>query len=202
MKFLLRYRIGGESKMRKIIFTEETQLINEGFIQKMNIASFISKYLSEKHCDKLWSQLSKIAKKEKVSDQDIDMANKQFKKLDLEGKRDFLAKVVRKAKNTDAKKYQKTEDKFQKKIDNLSNESLKEELTEKRHKNIVSAVTILADLGSFVVMVILSMALGIYGLAAWAVSFILSGIIGSTAGHLTSNAIEKHEEKKYYNGLY
>lgn len=183
--------------MREIIFTEESSLLNESFLQKINIISFITRYLSEKHCDKLWSQLSKIAKKEKVSDKDIAMANEQFKKLNLEEKRDLLAKVVRRAKNTDAKKYQTTEDKFQKKIDDMSNKSLKEELSEGQRKNVVSAVTVLADVGSFVVMVVLSMLLGIYGLAAWAVSFILSTVIGMGTGHLVQKAMKKHDEKKY-----
>ena len=182
--------------MREIIFTEEASLLNESFLSRISIISFITKYLSEKHCDRLWSQLSKIAKKEKVSDDDIAMANEQFKKLDLQEKRDFLAKVVRKAKDKSAEKYQKTEDKFQKKIDDISNKSLKEEMSDAQ-KEVVGVTTVLADVGSFVIMVIISMILGIYGLAAWAVSFILSSVIGIGTGHIVSKSIEKNNEKRY-----
>jgi hypothetical protein len=70
-------------------------------------------------------------------------------------------------------------------------------MSDERHNAIVSAVKVIADVGSFMVMIIISMALGIYGLAAWAVSFILSTMVGIGAGQLVSNSIKKNEEKKY-----
>lgn len=128
--------------------------------------------MNEQHCDKIFKKIQSKAKSDKIDDDSIREATKKYSEMDLQEKREYIVKVMNKAKELSPQKYNNVSKKISDKIDEVDN--LKEE-----YLNEDSVLGIMADIVSYVIVYIGLLIIGVPNLVAFAI-----GCLASAGAHI------------------